>query len=314
VDDAAKKNKFRGSTWIIHNLAATYLMPSFKNLINDRIERSILDAHSKGIKTVVLGNFNKAEWMNHGGSDIVKSLGDKLKDTYVSHGDTLSAAVIYQFALQLKEKGYWSRGVFITGATSKIGRAVCLSLIKHGVPVKMFTQCKARFDEIAFEVADPVQRACLRCCTSLKDGADCDLWLTGKMIPYGFELLSAIPENATVVNFSVPDPLTQKLLDYRPDILHLDSGILSYDSKVMSPECTWLLPNGHIYACLAGGIVHTVLGIRSHEIGPVDVEAMTTYWDAAMKIGFKIPEPSSFHSPITLPAPKNMNNNDLLNV
>jgi len=242
--------------------------------------------------------------MNHGGSDIVKKLGDKLKGTYISHGDTLSAAVIYQYALKLKEQGYWSRGVFVTGATSKIGRAVCLALVRHGIPVKMFTQCKPRFDEIAAELTDPVQKACLRFSSNLKEGLDCDLWLTGKMIPYGTELLTAIPDNALVINFSVPDPLTPELLYLRPDILHLDSGLLYFDKSLMAPDFTWLLPQGHIYACLAGGIVHSVLGIDEHEVGAVDIDAMITYWNAALAIGFRIPEPSSFYSPITLPPPK----------
>jgi len=244
--------------------------------------------------------------MNHGGSDIVKKLGDRLNGTYISHGDTLSAAVIFQYALSLREKGYWNKAVFATGSTSKIGRAVCLSLARHGIPVKMFTQCKPRFDEIAAELTDPVARACLQFSSTLKEGADCDLWLTGKMIPSGKELLSAIPDDATVVNFSVPDPLTPELLAFRPDLLHLDSGLLAYDKTVMSPQFTWLLPDGHLYACLAGGIVHSVLGYNKHEVGAVEIDEMDLYWNAALKVGFKIPEPSSFYTPIQLPPPKHL--------
>jgi len=229
-----------------------------------------------------------------------------LNGTVISHGDTLSAAVIYQYALSLREKGYWKNAVFVTGATSKIGRAVCLSLAKHGIIVKMFTQCKPRFDEIASELSDPVARSCLRFSSSLKEGADCDLWLTGKMIPSGKELLTAIPDDATVVNFSVPDPLTPQLIALRPDILHLDSGLLAYNKELMSPRFTWLLPEGHIYACLAGGIVHSVLGINHHEVGAVEVDTMDTYWFAAQKMGFFIPSPSSFYSPISLPPPKHL--------
>eukprot|EP01101_Sappina_pedata_P010466 TRINITY_DN65_c0_g1_i1.p1 TRINITY_DN65_c0_g1~~TRINITY_DN65_c0_g1_i1.p1 ORF type:complete len:681 (-),score=284.58 TRINITY_DN65_c0_g1_i1:65-2107(-) len=305
-DDYNRKKVFTGSTWVVQNLAAQYILPSFKNIINRRIESAIVDAAQQGIQTVVLGNFNKAEWMNHGGTDIVKNVGHKLGKTVISHGDTLSAAVIFQYSVQLKNQGYWSKGVFITGSTSKIGRAVVLSLARLGVPVKMFTQCKPRFDEIANELTDPVQRSCLKFCTSLKEGADCDFWLTGKMIPYGTELLDAIPDNATIVNFSVPDPLTQTLLNTRPDLLHLDSGLLFFDKQLAHPNFTWLLPEGHIYACLAGGIVHSVLGIDKHEVGAVEVEAMQVYWDAAIKLGFKIPEPTSFYNPVQIPPPKNV--------
>jgi len=89
----------------------------------------------------------------------------------------------------------------------------------------------------------------------------------------------------------------------RPDILHLDSGLLAYDKKVMSPQFTWLLPDGVIYACLGGCIVHAALRIDAHEVGPVEVDAMETYWNAAQKLGFHIPDHTSFYSPIALPSP-----------
>jgi len=118
--------------------------------------------------------------------------------------------------------------------------------------------------------------------------------------------LDAIPDNAVVVNYAVPDPLTPELLATRPDLLHLDAGLLAYDKKVMSPRFTWLLPDGHIYACLGGGIIHAMLGIQAHEVGAVEIDQMDVYWNAALKYGFRIPDPSSFYTPIALPPPKNM--------
>jgi len=298
------KNYYDGATWIIRNYGVQYLLPSFKKLIQTRIEQAVLDAVDQNIRVVILGNFNKAEWMNHGGSDIVEKYKDRLKGTYISHGDTLSAAVIYKFTMRLKQQNYWVKSVFVTGATSKIGRGVCLSLANEGIRVVMLTQCKERFDEIAAEAGE--NSKFLVYASDLSEGKSCDLWLTGKMIPYGTELLNAIPADATVVNFAVPDPLTPKLLQSRPDLLHLDSGLLAYDLKAMSPKFTWLLPSGVIYACLGGGIVHSVLGYEKHEVGPVIISEMDKYWNAALELGFSIPAPSSFYTPITLPAPKNI--------
>jgi predicted amino acid dehydrogenase len=298
---APRKPEMQGSTWTIRNFGATYLMPSLKKQINERIERAVLQASREGIRVVGLGNFNKAEWMNHGGSDIVEKLGDRLGNTYISHGDTLSAAVVYQYAMALRQKGYWSRGVFVTGSTSKIGRAVVLSLAAQHIRVVMFTQVKARFEEIAAE-AGP-NRQYLTCAHDLADGKACDLWLTGKMVPYGKELLNALPYGSTLLNFSVPDPLTHKLLSTRPDILHLDTGLLAYNPKVMSPRFTLLLPDGMIYACLAGSVVHSALGLEAHEVGPVIVADMDKYWNAALTLGFSIPAPTSFYNPITMPPP-----------
>jgi len=298
------KNYYDGGTWIIRNYGVQYLLPSFKKLIQTRIEEAVLDAVKQNIRVVILGNFNKAEWMNHGGTDIVEKHKDKLKGTYISHGDTLSASVVYNYTMQLKQQNYWNKSVFVTGATSKIGRAVCLSLANQGIRVVMLTQCKERFDEIAAEAGENSKN--LVFASNLSQGKTCDLWLTGKMIPSGSELLNAIPADSTVVNFAVPDPLTLRLLKSRPDILHLDSGLLAYDTKAMSPKFTWLLPSGIIYACLGGGIVHSVLGYEKHEVGPVIISEMDKYWKAALQLGFSIPAPSSFHSPIIMPAPKNI--------
>lgn len=311
------KENLIGTTLIVRSFAAQYLFPSFQKLINDRIERAVLDTKKRGIKYVVLGNFNKAEWINHGGTDLVDRLEKieqlqiaegkpSLPKTIISHGDTLSAASVFQSALALRKKGYWNKKVFVTGSTSKIGRAVILSLARYGITVKMFTQCPPRFEEIASEAeASPLcKKGCLEMSNSLSDGADCDLWLTGKMIPFGKELLDAIPKNATVVNFSVPDPLNEQLLSTRPDILHLDTGILAFDQEILAPRFTWLLPRGLIYACLCGGIVHSSLGIEEHEVGAVKIETMDMYWEAANSLGFRLPAPTSFFHEITLPPPR----------
>jgi predicted amino acid dehydrogenase len=292
-----------GSTWIVRNIGAHYLIKSYKKIITKRIENAVLEAQSQGIKVVGLGNFNKAEWINHGGLDIVENLKDKLNGTYVSHGDTLSAAVVYQFGMWLKENNYWHKSILVTGATSKIGRALCLQLIKKGIKVYMYTHCRPRFDEIAAE-ADPSLRHLLIYCDDLSMGIDCDLWFTGKMIPRGKELINAVPKNATIVNFAVPDPLSPQLMALRPDLLHLDSGLLKYDTEVMDPKFTWLLPQGSIYACLGGCIVHSVLNIEDHEVGPVKIEDMDKYWNAALELGFSIPPHSSFYTPISIPPPR----------
>jgi len=301
---APLKSQYNGTTWIVRNLGFQYLMPVFKKLLQDRIEKAVLDAQDQGIRVVGLGNFNKAEWINHGGSDIVANLKDKLNRTYISHGDTLSAAAIYHTVMQLKEQGYWSSNVYITGATSKIGRAVVLNLAKQHIRVVMLTQCKERYDEIADEAGE--NREYLIYSSDLADGKSCDLWLTGKMLPKGKQLLNAIPKGATILNFSVPDPLTPKLLQSRPDLLHLDTGLLAFDPDVLNPKFTWLLPKGLIYACLAGAVVHSVLKIEAHEVGPVVIEDMEKYWNAALALGFKIPAPCSFYNPVTLPPKRNV--------
>jgi len=299
VDDEGNPRKLIGQTFIVHNPGLDYLLPFKYKQLNRRISGSILDAQRRNTRVVGLAALNKAEWLNHGGADIVRNLGDQLNRSLVTHGDTLTSAVVLQNILLLRAKGFWKHSIFMIGATSKIGRVVCLALAARKITVYMFTQSAPRFQEIRDEAGEYGEY--LIQCTKLIEGEQSDLWVTGKYEPSGMELLNGIPQNTTVLNFAVPDPLSEKLVKSRPDIIHLDGGFLAYDTNKTSINFSLLLPPGILYACMVGCIVHSAMKFPKNEIGPVKLEELDMYWENALKCGFFLPRPSSFLKPITLP-------------
>jgi predicted amino acid dehydrogenase len=291
-------DRLRGHSWLVRNFAWHYLAPPLQGLVRRRINRAVLAAQRMGADVVGLGALNKAEWLNGGGKQIVDDLGDQLHIPVV-HGDTMTAAVVFQRAWQAIEvRELRSTPVFITGGTSKTGRAVALALCGRGTRVKLLTGSEERFLQIQRAAGDRAHL--LERATGLADGADCLLWITGKSIPAGRELAEAIPSDGVVVNFSVPDPLPPAVLQTRPDLLHLDGGVLAYDPDRTDLWFTLGLQRGVVYACHAGTMVHAHLGWTHHEVGEVDVARMHAAWRGAAEVGLRLPEPTSHQQPVAL--------------
>ena len=170
------RNKLRGlttETWCMPRYAIHYFLKREHKAINGIIADAIRNADEKGIKVIGLGALNKAENVNCGGELFVKQM-PKLKINVV-HGNTLTAACI------LNEIDASTKEVFLTGSTSKLGRACALYLARKGIDVLMLTSAKARFDAIANE-CDEVHRKHLKHCTSLADGKHCKTWIVGKWL------------------------------------------------------------------------------------------------------------------------------------
>lgn len=294
------KRRLRGSTYVLRNAAYDYFVPWKYKTLNERVALAVLDAQRRNTRVVGLAALNKAEWLNHGGVDTLELIKDYLKPgTWITHGDTLTAAAVLHLILDLRDRNFWRRDVFMIGATSKIGRALSLGLVRRGIPVRMFTASQERFEYIQREAG--TDGHLLTRSSDLADGASCDLWVTGKYKPQGKELLDALPRNVTVCNFAVPDPLNAKILRARPDVLHLDGGYLAFDPNDTNMKFTHLLPAGIMYACMAGCVVHAAMGLEEHEIGPVDMDRLDLTWNKAMEYGFTLPPPTSFNKPVDVP-------------
>lgn len=272
-------------TVLIRNFAWHFAFGMFQERIKRRIFNAVLALQEAGVKVIGLGALTKAEWLTGGGELIVKHLGEKLSVPIV-HGDTLTAAVIIKQALRLIEINNVSK-VFITGATSKIGRAVVLALAQDGVQVKMFTNSQKRFKEIWNEAGECGGN--ITWATTLDDGRDCDLWITGKAIPKGRELLKYIPQKGYVLNFSVPNPITEKQKKYRKDLYFCEGGLLAYNPEDTDKRFNMRLPDGITYACHAGTLVHASEGWTHHEVGPVDMKMLEPCWLSAQNLGFFLP-------------------------
>ncbi|KAG1327517.1 hypothetical protein COCNU_01G014510 [Cocos nucifera] len=136
-------------TWAVPRYGFQYFLPSAKNGINHQIELAILRADKMGVKVLSLAALNKNEALNGGGTLFV-SKHPNLK-VRVVHGNTLTAAVILnEIPKDVKE-------VFLTGATSKLGRAIALYLCRKKIRVLMLTLSTERFLKIQREASPECQ-------------------------------------------------------------------------------------------------------------------------------------------------------------
>jgi len=198
-----------GETMLLTNFGWHFALRRLQLLIRRRILQAVLAAEVRGAKVIGLGALTKAEWLTEGGAWITRAI-PNLKARIV-HGDTLTAAVVIRQALQLIKRfslNIWP--VFITGATSKIGRAVTLLLLQQDIRVIMFTESDERFEEMKAEAGK--NGRLLERAVSLEDGRSCLFWITGKAFPDGKTILRHLPQDGIVLNFSVPDPLSPRLL------------------------------------------------------------------------------------------------------
>lgn len=254
-------------------------------LIRRRILRAVLAMQEEN-QVIGLGAMVKNEQLTRGGEWIVEKLGDKLT-SWLVHGDTLTAAAVLKKIDEVIRKYHFNSPVFMTGATSKIGRAIALKLAENQIPVKMYTRSKERFAEIVDEAGEFgrfLDRA-----TSLKEGADCQLWLTGKSSPAGKKLLRAIPKGSVVINFSVPNPLGENNHQPKPGILAIEGGLLAYGKNVTDIRFNMRNKPEETYACHGGVAVHAYRGWQFHEVGQVELPMLKETWQAAGEIGFFLP-------------------------
>lgn len=274
-------------TKVLRNFGWHFFIPKYRNTIRKRILDAVLSAQ-KDYSVIGLGALIKDEKITKGGQWIIETLGDKLKVPLV-HGDTLtSAVVIDQILNKCKELSMNEKdSVFLIGSTSKIGRAVSLILIENKIKVKMFTSSEERFNEIREEAGN--NKKFLERVSSLEEGKNSLLWVTGKAIPKGKELIKYIPKNANIINFAVPNPINESHKKQRQDINYYNGGTLNYDERDTNIHINMRLPKGSIYACHAGTIVHTACGWKHNEVGPVDIKMIPVVFNEALKLGFTIP-------------------------
>lgn len=294
VDDFNFGDKLRGRTVLLRNFAWQFFFPQYRDRIRERILKTVL-ATQNYVEVIGLGALIKDESLTRGGEWIVEKLGDQLKVPIV-HGDTLTAATVFEQVMALRQKRGLEAGdpVMVTGSTSKIGRAIVLLLAKKGIKVKMFTLSRERFNTIKEEAGTDGTN--LEWATSLSEGKNCPIWVTGKSIPRGKNLLDFVPYEADVLNFAVPNPVSQNWKGTRPDLVFHEGGLLSYRPDSTNLHFTMRLRPGLTYACHAGTMVHAAMGWTHHEVGQVDISQIEETWKAALNLGFFLP-PLGEHAP-----------------
>ncbi|KAL6559729.1 hypothetical protein OROGR_004846 [Orobanche gracilis] len=158
-------------TWVVPRFGFQYFLPFAAEGINKHIEDAILKADKIGVQVLSLAALNKNEGLNGGGTRFTEKH-PNLR-VRVVHGNTLTAAVI------LNEIPREVNEVFLTGATSKLGRAIALYLAQRKVKVLMLTLSNERFLKIHEEAPLHCQNYLVQV-TNYDAAKHCKTWIIGK--------------------------------------------------------------------------------------------------------------------------------------
>lgn len=260
-------------SWVVPRFGFQYFLPFAAKGINQQIEEAILRANRLGVKVISLAALNKNEALNGGGTLFV----DKHPDLKIRvvHGNTLTAAVILN---EIPEDV--TSEVFLSGATSKLGRAIALYLCRKGVRVLMLTQSTERFRNIQKE-AHADYRKYLVQVTKYQAAQHCKTWIVGKWITAREQRFA--PSGTHFHQFVVPP-----VLQFRRDCTYGDLAAMKLPEDVEGlGSCEYTMERGVVHACHAGGVVHSLEGWTHHEVGALDVDRIDVVWKAALKHGLK---------------------------
>ncbi|XP_034926806.1 very-long-chain aldehyde decarbonylase CER3 [Populus alba] len=259
-------------TWSVPRFGFQYFLPFAKEGINKHIEEAILRVNRLGVKVISLAALNKNEALNGGGTLFVNKH-PNLK-VRVVHGNTLTAAVILN---EIRED---VKEVFLTGATSKLGRAIALYLCQRRVRVLMLTSSKERFQKVQKEAPLEYQSYLVQV-TKYQAARGCKTWIVGKWITPGEQ--SWAPTGTHFHQFVVPP-----ILSFRRDCTYGDLAAMRLPVDVQGlGNCEYSMDRGVVHACHAGGVVHLLEGWAHHEVGAIDVDRIDLVWNAALKHGLK---------------------------
>ncbi|XP_058113921.1 very-long-chain aldehyde decarbonylase CER3 isoform X2 [Magnolia sinica] len=260
-------------TWAVPRFGFQYFLPFAADGINYHIEQAILRADRLGVKVLSLAALNKNESLNGGGTLFVKKLPD-LK-VRVVHGNTLTAAVILN---EIDKDAV--KEVFLTGATSKLGRAIALYLCRYKIRVMMLTLSVERFQSIQKEAPQEYQQYLVHV-TKYQAAQHCKTWIVGKWLSPREQTWA--PPGTHFHQFVVPP-----IFSFRNDCTYgkLAAMRLPEDVKGLG-SCEYSMARGVVHACHAGGVVHLLEGWTHHEVGAIDVEKIDLVWQSALKHGFR---------------------------
>ncbi|KAL7093199.1 hypothetical protein ACP275_11G028200 [Erythranthe tilingii] len=259
-------------TWAVPRFGFQYFLPFAAEGINKHIEEAILRADRLGVKVISLAALNKNEALNGGGTLFVEKH-PNLK-VRVVHGNTLTAAVI------LNEIPNHVTEVFLSGATSKLGRAIALYLCKKKVRVLMLTLSTERFRKIQKEAAPDCQKYLVQV-TKYQAAQNCKAWIVGKWITAREQ--NYAPSGCHFHQFVVPP-----ILQFRRDCTYGDLAAMKLPQDVQGlGSCEYTMGRGVVHACHAGGVVHALEEWSHHEVGAIDVDRIDFVWKSALKHGFK---------------------------
>ncbi|CAM6111552.1 unnamed protein product [Calypogeia fissa] len=244
--DKYKLDKLSMQTWVMPRLGFQYFLKFEKPRINKLIEETILRADSKGAQVIVLGLLLIT--LNCWFCGLIGALWNS--NTW---GALTTAVILDKLPRDVSE-------IFLTGATSKLGRAIALYLCRRQVRVLMLTTSRERFETILHEAPAEFQRFLVQV-TKYQDGKDCKTWAMGK---WAFaEDQKWAPAGTHFHQFVVP-PISE----LRKECTYGELAGMRLPEAVKGlRSCEMTMPRGCVHACRACGLINIT-------------------WKAALKHGF----------------------------
>jgi predicted amino acid dehydrogenase len=284
VDSYQVQDGLWGYTILVNHFAWHFLFPSQHKKIRERILAATRYAQDElGVHVVGLGALTKAETVTQGGVWLTNQVG---VDIPIVHGDTCTAWFVIKRLEQVAPEPRQRTPIVMIGPTSKIGRAVMLYLASRGFVFKAYTQSKERFLEIQEELPEHLRRNLIQI-TDLSQARDCRIWVTGKSKPDSTKLLRFIPDGSHVINFAVPDPLSDWDLHRRRDLTHIEGGLVQTPAEC-GMRFTMRLTHRVTYACTAGTMIHAWSCWTSDEVGEVHMDQLTLTHGACTALGLDL--------------------------
>ncbi|KAL2462244.1 Protein ECERIFERUM 3 [Abeliophyllum distichum] len=235
-------------TWVVPRFGFQYFLPFAAEGINNHIEDAILTADKIGVKVISLAALNKNEGLN--GAVILKEIPQDVDE------------------------------VFLTGATSKLGRAIALYLARRGVKVLMLTQSTERFIKVQKEASVDRQKFLVQV-TKYQAAKNCKTWIIGKWMTPREQ--SWAPSRTHFHQFVVPP-----IIPFRRDCTYGKLAAMKLPEDVEGlGSCEYTMERGVVHACHAGGVVHLLEGWEHNEVGAINVDQIDVVWDAALRHGLK---------------------------
>lgn len=270
VLDDLKYDGLRVQTWAVLHFGRHFRNRCELHDARLNVESAVRHAEKQGVRYLGLGALNKAEFLNRGGQDLLEKL--PARRMRISHGDHLTAAAVVETVMQLS---YENSKIFMTGATSKTGRAVVLGLLRKGVRVLCHSTSLERRQDL--------ERHGIRTTSELRDGESCELWIVGK---YDVAVNEVMPPGATACVFAVPNPVS------RTDIHVCEGATLHLDkTRLEGRRANLKLAAHEIYACNAAALVFASKQGDEDEVDAIDPTTLDTYFQEAKAMGFSLPKP-----------------------
>ncbi|KAG8040399.1 hypothetical protein GUJ93_ZPchr1161g40551 [Zizania palustris] len=191
----------------------------------------------------------------------------------VVHGNTLTAAVI------LNEIPSNVKDVFLTGATSKLGRAIALYLCRKKIRVLMLTMSSERFLKIQRGAGRVPAASCADVAGGKWLSPREQRWAGGHALP---------PVRGAADHRFRRDCTYGKLAAMRlpKDFIACLTRMAGGDVRPDREAVQYTMERGVVHACHAGGVVHFLEGWDHHEVGAIEVGRIDVVWKAALKHGF----------------------------